>query len=139
VIQRFRAHVSAIAGASMTHGMQNARSPKGRSKDETPYPSASSGRGDIFLSVIVDRLVRIGTLTPRMAEAVDLHVRGWPPEAAAREMRCAHNTYRNHLAVAFRRVGAESASELLRIVANDLDWHPVEMEFEPCARIEADG
>jgi hypothetical protein len=125
VIQRFRARVSAIAGASMTHGMQNARSPKGRSKDETPYPSAPSGRGDVFLSVIV--------------EAVDLHVRGWPPEAAAREMRCAHNTYRNHLAVAFRRVGAESASELLRIVANDLDWHPVEMEFEPCARIEADG
>ena len=73
------------------------------------------GHGDRFLDVIVARLVRVGRLTPRMSQALE---------------RCSYNTYRNHLAAAMRRVGAESHSELFRIVALDLDANPLAGESE---------
>lgn len=56
-----------------------------------------------------------------MSEALGLHIEGWPPEVAAQEMGCSKNTYRNHLASAFRRIGADAPSELFRVLARDLD------------------
>lgn len=93
----------------------------------TPLPccqAESTLTGERFLAAIVHRLVQIGDLSPRVSEALDLHVRGWHPAAAAQQMGCAYNTYRNHLATALRKLGAESASELLRVIARDLDQHP---------------
>jgi DNA-binding NarL/FixJ family response regulator len=88
-------------------------------------------RGDTFLVAIVRRLIRIGSLTPRMGEAIRLYVHGWAPDVAARHMGCALNTYRNHLAAALRRVGAEAPNELFRVLARDLDAHPIPREFDP--------
>lgn len=78
-------------------------------------------RGDVFLADIVGRLTRMGSLPRRMAEALSLHVRGWPPAVAAEHMGCSRNTYRNHLASAFERIGAEAPNELFRVIARDLD------------------
>lgn len=94
-------------------------------------PPPASTRGDTFLRTIVERLVRRGPLTPRMAEALELYVHGWPPDAAARQMQCSLNTYRNHMAAAFRRIGAEAPNEVFRVLACDLDERPVPLEFEP--------
>lgn len=85
--------------------------------------SPAVSRGDAFLLEITRRLCRLGSLTPRMSEALALHVEGWPQDVAAREMGCSKNTYRNHLASAMRRVGADAPSELFRVLARDLDAH----------------
>ncbi len=78
-------------------------------------------RGDVFLLAVAERLAELGSLTPRMSEALALHIRGWPRTAAAAEMGCSENTYRNHLASALRRIGADAPSELFRVLAQDLD------------------
>lgn len=90
-----------------------------------PEPLGAStpalSRGDAFLLEVTRRLCRLGSLTPRMSEALGLHIEGWPQDVAAREMGCSKNTYRNHLAAALRRVGADAPSELFRVLARDLD------------------
>lgn len=89
-----------------------------------PQPNRSDSTGDAFLEEIVERLTRRGGLTRRMSQALELHIRGWPRAAAAQQMNCSLNTYRNHIASAFRRIGAEAPNELLRVIALDLDDDP---------------
>lgn len=96
--------------------------PRAEASPVVPPPS----RGDAFLAAVIDRLTRMGSLPRRMAQALALHVEGWPPEAAAQHMGCTRNTYRNHLAHALRRVGADAPSELFRVLARDLDELPPE-------------
>ncbi len=94
---------------------------------------STTTRGDRFLNEVVARLVHIGCLTPRVAEALRLHVHGWPSALAAEEMGCAHNTYRKHVSAALRHVGAESTAELFRVLARDLD----SSDSEPQGSVQA--
>lgn len=105
----------------MTKSRSSSASVGGPERTSGASTRDSVSRGDAFLLAVVERLARLGSLTPRMLEALALHVGGWPRGLAADEMGCAENTYRNHLASALRRIGADAPSELFRVLARDLD------------------
>ena len=86
----------------------------------SPAPTPAS-TGEAFLRFVERELFSCGPLSVREKKAIALAIRGWSKEAAAEELGCAVNTYRNHLYNGLRKTGAESLADVLRVVARRLD------------------